>query len=278
MAKAPDDRWPTAADLGRSLQSVERMRAGRSRRCPSRRCPTLAKDAPLDPSAATGDVTTPGLRQSIRPERISHPLNAGPPPPAGDVASAGDGQGDLPVTPLRHRTRKLAFGPGAARRRRRPKRRPKHRTAGGGGWPTVGAGLVVVGIVVGLVTSSGSSGRRVNPTTPRLQTPSASLAASLAPRQVEIINEQPTTVTIRWVGSEQWPLPVRGEGVQRRFRNRRQPHPDGGRRPRSHQGLLLRGGGGVRGGRAGGQRSSGVRAGRNDLSPSASAEAVGTTT
>ena len=34
---------------------------------------------------------------------------------------------------------------------------------------------------------------------PRLQTPSATLAAPLAPRQVEVINEQPTSVTIHWV-------------------------------------------------------------------------------
>jgi serine/threonine-protein kinase PknK len=200
MAKGPDDRWPTAAEMGRALQSVEQDAAWPVTPLPIEEVPDAREGAPLDPSAATGEVTTPGLRQGIRPERISHPLNAGPPPPAVDAASAVDGPGDLPVTPLPTSDEETRIWA----RRRVPSTPPEAPTETPHRrwwwwWAALGAGLVVVGVVVGLVTSSGSSGPRVNPTTPRLQTPSASLAARLAPRQVEIISEQPTTVTIRWV-------------------------------------------------------------------------------
>jgi hypothetical protein len=60
-------------------------------------------------------------------------------------------------------------------------------------------GVIVVGVVIALITLNGSSRPRVTSHTPRLQTPSSALAAALAPRQVEVVNEQPTSVTIQWV-------------------------------------------------------------------------------
>lgn len=71
--------------------------------------------------------------------------------------------------------------------------------------------LAVIGIVVAVLVSAGSPGPKVSPRTPRLQPPSSTLAAQLAPRQVEVTNEQPTTVTIRWVdpNNGRYPFVVR---------------------------------------------------------------------
>jgi len=59
---------------------------------------------------------------------------------------------------------------------------------------------VVVVAVVGVLLTRGSPAPK-NPgrPAPTLQNPSAALARKLAPRDVEVVNEQPTTVTIRWV-------------------------------------------------------------------------------
>jgi hypothetical protein len=63
-----------------------------------------------------------------------------------------------------------------------------------------GGGLAaVIGVVIAVVVLTGSPGRKSASPPSRLQLPSAALAARLAPRNVEVVNEQATTVTLRWV-------------------------------------------------------------------------------
>ncbi|MCL2395044.1 MAG: hypothetical protein FWC87_10200, partial [Acidimicrobiaceae bacterium] len=84
-------------------------------------------------------------------------------------------------------------------------------------WLVAVAGLVavvVVAAVVGVLLSRGSPAPKNPRPTPTLQNPSAALAARLAPRDVEVVNEQPTTVTIRWVDPNNgtYPLVVQWSG------------------------------------------------------------------
>ncbi len=203
MAKSPGDRWPSPAEMGRSLQAVERQ-AG----WPVTALPVdEVADARSAPPAEAGPVripsnelTTPRPRLDPRPDRRA----GGPQPPA--APRAGDGGpappgGSLPLSPPIPTS---AEPTGVWSRRSDPTPPapetpvPKWRR-----WPVAAAGgLVVVGAVIAVIiltTSSGSSGPAGGKPAPRLQAPSPALAATLAPRHVEVVDEQPSTVTIRWV-------------------------------------------------------------------------------
>lgn len=192
LGKTPDERWPTAADLGHALQSIEAdagwpVTAQPVEEVPEARRRTEGTELPPKPD---GEVTTPGLRGSHRSSRIEVPSD-GPPTPV-VTGEPGPPPGPTSAEETRVWARRTApppspEAPGAPTRRR---------------WwwlaAAVGA-LAVIGVVVAVLVTAGSSGPKVSPRTPRLQPPSPALAARLAPRQVEITNEQPTTVTIHWL-------------------------------------------------------------------------------
>jgi serine/threonine-protein kinase PknK len=194
MAKAPEDRWPSAADLGRSLQSVERHAGWPVTALPVEEVPDAREGIEIGREAPNGELTTPGLRGAIRPDRSDRADNSLDLAPVS--AAAGDRSSSVRPTPTSDEQTRIW-----ARRNPAPAPTPAPAVVTPRRWLWLVAtvtGLVVAGIVVGIITTAGSSGRPVSPTTPRLQAPSAALAAQLAPRQVEIINEEPTTVTIRW--------------------------------------------------------------------------------
>src|SRR5262249_40610583 len=136
-----------------------------------------------------GEVTTPGRRRGSRPDGIPvQPEGAVPP-----VVTGEPGPRLAPTSPEETRMWARRTAPSSPPEASGPQsRRRWWRLAAA----AVGA-VAVIGSVVGLV--AGSSGPKVTPRTPRLQSPSAALAAQLAPRQVEITSEQPTAVTIHWV-------------------------------------------------------------------------------
>jgi hypothetical protein len=164
MAKAPDDRWPTAADLGRALQAIERdagRRADHSR-------------------SARREAAQPG-RDGARGTGFGSRWRAA------TSAHSDIGQEDPQLgLGARHHPRSLRGQ--ASRRRRR------------GRW--LAAAVAVAGAVIGIglrvVLTAGSPGAPDQSKPAAAANPSPALAAQLAPRQVEINNEQPTTVTLHW--------------------------------------------------------------------------------
>ena len=167
-------RWPTPARAAPEARaSTCAVQRADDAPAPSRSPPRPAGRRP----AASGSPPS-GRRRAGAARRIASAFAADP-----DLGRARPECGRGAVIP-RHRRRKPRF--------------PKWRR-----WPVAAAGgLVVVGAVIAVIiltTSSGSSGPAGGKPAPRLQAPSPALAATLAPRHVEVVNEQPSTVTIRWV-------------------------------------------------------------------------------
>jgi hypothetical protein len=253
MAKAPDDRWPTPADLGRALQAVGRDAGWPVTPLPVGEVSDAGRRAGFDLPAPDGDLTTPGLRGGQRPERTQAArisVVAGEPPLLSAATSAEE-------------TRSWArHSPAPPCRRSPPSRRP----TAGDGWAARG-GLALVGVVVAVLLTAGSPGPKVGPNTPRLQPASTVLAARLAPRQVEIINEPPTTVTIHWVdpsnGLYPYVVKVSNGSVQTAAGHTQTVV--AGLDPT--RGYWFGVGAFYGGGRPGGQRAAGVRAGRHVKPP-----------
>jgi hypothetical protein len=192
MSKAPDDRWPTAADMGRSLQAVEADSGWPVTPLPVEEVSDRRPPADLEPAVPDGELTTPGLRGGTPADRLYTGPGVEPPavvtgehpstlaPTSDEETGRWARRSPVPAAPC------APSGPLGRRR-----------------WwlaalAAVG-GLAIIGTVVGLLVTAGSTGHRAGPNTPRLQPPSTALAARLAPRQVEVIDEQPSTVTIHWV-------------------------------------------------------------------------------
>ncbi len=239
-----------------------------------------AREAATSPTAApAGEVTTPGLRGRIGTHRTEGRLEpAAAPRPAGDQAPtatprpAGDQAGALTPHPTGDQSLPPVVLAGEetrswSRRTSTPEPEPpapapiRRRWW----WLAAAGGLAVIGVVIGVVIASGSSGPRVSPNTPRLQPPShgpgrpAGTPPGRDHQRTAHHGDDPLG------GSEQWPLPLCGEGLRRLGPDRHQPHADRRGRPQPHQGLLLRGGRRLRGGRPGRQRPAGVRSGRHGL-------------
>jgi hypothetical protein len=195
LEKAPEERWSSAADLGRALQAIERHAGWPVTALPVEEVPE-ARPRPdragLHPMGQPdGEVTTPGRRGGIRPE------GAVPPVVSGEHGLAVAHEYGPPAEPTSAEETRMWARRTAPPPPPEPSRRPSRRRWW---WLAAAAGaLVVIGIVAAVLVTTGSSGPKVSPRTPRLQPPSPALAAQLAPRQVEITNEQPTTVTIHWV-------------------------------------------------------------------------------
>ena len=90
----------------------------------------------------------------------------------------------------------------------------------------VAAAVAAVVVVIAVVASTGSSGPKVTSRHAAAAVAVPGAGAQLAPRDVEIINEQPTTVTIHWVDPNNGRYPFVVQGVGRLGADRHQPHPD----------------------------------------------------
>ena len=225
MAKTPSERWPSAGEFGRALQSVERQAGWPVTRMPVEEVheTRVSMDGATNPGPGAlpaEEMTAPGLRPRIRPAKVDNPppttLPTGPASPYGLAASSA--VGDQPaLTDQRS-------GPERPDEQTRHWSWPRGRPAPDAGptgpprskrpwmWMAAAGGLVVVGLVIAIVLTTGSPAHRIAARQqPRLQTPSAALAAALAPRQVQVTNEQPTSVTIEWVdpSNGQYPFVVR---------------------------------------------------------------------
>ncbi len=191
LGKTPDERWPTAADLGQALQAIERDAGWPVTALPVEEVPEARPRPERTESPPDGEVTTPGLRGVTRSDRVDVQSEGGA---AGPVVSSEHGPPPAPTSAEETRTwaRRMAPLPAPEASGAPSSRR--------WWWLAAVAGAVaIIGVVVGVLVTSGSSGPKVSPSTPRLQPPSAALSAQLAPRQVEITNEQPAAVTIHWV-------------------------------------------------------------------------------
>ena len=202
MAKSPGDRWQTPAEMGRSLQAVERQAGWPVTVLPVEEVADarpLATQAQRPVPVPSNELTTTSRpRLDPRPDRRAGGPQPSTTPGAGLGVPAPPGGSLPPPTPT------SPDPTGVWSRRSDPappapeKPVPKWRR-----WAVAAAGgLLVVGAVIAVIiltTSSGSSGPAGGKPAPRLQAPSPALAATLAPRQVEVINEGPTTVTIHWV-------------------------------------------------------------------------------
>lgn len=189
MAKAPGERWPAAADFGRALQAVERDAGWPVTPLPDQEVPDAHRDErPITVAVdRVANPTQPGGRRRISPA----PAAPAVAPPAG---RPGEG-GPVPAPVLDEPTRAWA------RRSAPPAEEPAPAAPSRRAWWVAGAAalLAVAGIVIAIVSLTGSSGPKSTRQSPRLQPPSTALAARLAPRDVEVVNEQPTTATLRWV-------------------------------------------------------------------------------
>jgi serine/threonine protein kinase len=170
MAKDPRERWASAGEFGRALQQLERTAGWPQTWMPDQEVADAHRD-----SRAWAPPGTDGNRGS-----------APAAPPWGPTPD------DATRTWSKRPTPRQEQAPP------RPSRRPRLLAAVAGS----AAVAIVAAVVLGFVFSKGGSPPKANktqPTTrPTLQTPSAGLANKLKPRNVEVVHEETTTVTIQW--------------------------------------------------------------------------------
>ncbi len=237
MAKSPEDRWPSAVAFGRSLQAIERSAGWPETRLPIEEdFPGGRENVPIA-APPPDETTTPGLRHLARgggpdgagrpraggPDGAGRPREAGPdgvarprsgapdgsartePPPAG--SGAGGTAGIAQSTAQPGNPPPPVVAPVSDEKTRAWARRqspdvvvPEHPSPPRRWWWIAGAGgVIVAAALVAVLLLTTSSTPKSNTRAPRLLAPSPALATNLAPRNVEVVNEQPTTATLRWI-------------------------------------------------------------------------------
>lgn len=216
MTKDPEGRWPTPAAFGEALQAVERSSGWPITVLPveevveQRYGSFSGRITPAPPADAS---STQAWRRPGSAAPAAEPPPASPPSRPAEAPAFLENVPGLPVA-----------GDATRQWSRRPTSLPPAVATGTpprgsrrGWWLVLGsvAAALVAAVVLVVALSSRGSGRAHPGTT--IQPGHASQAAQYAPKQVAVVSEQGTTVTLRWVdpNNGQFPFVVRVSNVSR---------------------------------------------------------------